>query len=984
MNKFVNLIVLLAIFELVIFSCKSDSGSSDFSNDPKIIFEGNAQVANNLVGLKDWISEEVIFNGHPSIKLDSAHKYGLSVILENVVPDAFVRITVWRKSESNNGLIALTGGEINFFRYGQKIIESGKNGWKKITLEAFIPPLYKDEKLNVFVWNNKKSAVYFSDLNVTVYYSKPYPVYKEKNTIEFLIDEKNISYIKEKRKESFLKGVITKKNKKEFDASVVIDGVKYPITIRIKGDWLDHLQTDKWSFRIKMKEGNFKGMKEFSIQQPGTREFLNEWVIHKLFESEDVLTTRYGFVPIKINGKSTGIYAYEEHFEKGLVEYNKRREGPIIKFNEDAMWFISAKNVKNKEGSILAPVVESSIIKPFKKKKTMRSETLNQQFLIGQNLLNQYRYDDMPISDLFKINQLAKFYALTNIGRAAHPVRWHNERFYYDPVASKLEIIAYDCYSPGKLDQPEACLNPNVIYGNPYWIYDKYLAHSPFNDTIFLQKYIEVIEEYLKTNKLLLIMDKEKEQIKRYEKWLQKEYSHYHYNYDFISSSIDILKPQLEFLKNKLKKTPLKANLKIKDYNYGKSAPVEGFMLQAFNESNNVIRVRNFHSKQMYLIGYSSKKQAINGIIHFEKPIKFKAYKSLSNLDKKNIICQYSPDKIYFKENLNDSLIYDIKVMPWPEPGHDSPRQELLRKAVKQTTNFAVVSNDTVTFKAGKFTINEPIVISEGKRVIINQETHLDFIEGAFFLSFSPVEIKGNTTKKVILESSDGTARGFTVVGSDEESEIEYTRFEGWNTLDYNGWVLTGAITFYESDVTIAFSEFVGNNCEDALNIIRSDFLFKNSIIANAPSDGFDADYTTGLVYGCDFKQIGNDGIDISGSEISIENVKIDGAGDKGISGGEASTLYLKNVAISNSNIGIASKDDSNLKIENIKLINCNCGFAAYQKKTEYGPSKMTIEGCEMKNVGDVYMIGLESVINIDRDVNRGTIKLNVDSLYAL
>ncbi len=320
--------------------------------------------------------------------------------------------------------------------------------------------------------------------------------------------------------------------------------------------------------------------------------------------------------------------------------------------------------------------------------------------------------------------------------------------------------------------------------------------------------------------------------------------------------------------------------------------------------------------------------------------------------------------------------------MPWPEPGHDSPRQELLKNAITKSNDFAIVSGNTLKFKPGKYVFKKPVVIPAGMNVIITKGSHLDFIEGAFFLSFSPVNIKGSANKKVIIESSDGTGMGFTIIGSSERSNIENVKFKGWNTLNYKGWNLTGAVTFYESDVTIVHTEFLNNNCEDALNVVRADFMLKQSLIANAFADGFDADFTTGIVYDCDFKHIGNDGIDYSGSKIKIENVRIDGAGDKGISGGEASTLNLKNIIISNSNIGIASKDQSKLIIEQVKVTNCNYGFAAYQKKMEFGPSEMIITKYELDNVQDIFLLDKESIIDLEGTIYKGDVKLNVDSLY--
>ena len=80
----------------------------------------------------------------------------------------------------------------------------------------------------------------------------------------------------------------------------------------------------------------------FSIQSPDTRSFLNEWVMHQFFKKEEVLTTRYTFMPVYINNVEMGIYAVEEHFEKQLLESKDKREGPILKFDEEGFgkWFL--------------------------------------------------------------------------------------------------------------------------------------------------------------------------------------------------------------------------------------------------------------------------------------------------------------------------------------------------------------------------------------------------------------------------------------------------------------------------------------------------------------------------------------------------------------------------------------------------------------------------------------------------------------------
>ncbi len=55
---------------------------------------------------------------------------------------------------------------------------------------------------------------------------------------------------------------------------------------------------------------------------------------------------------MKVNGERRGIYAYEEHFAKHLIESRNRREGPIIKFDETAIWEMNQKNLSRRKTAL--------------------------------------------------------------------------------------------------------------------------------------------------------------------------------------------------------------------------------------------------------------------------------------------------------------------------------------------------------------------------------------------------------------------------------------------------------------------------------------------------------------------------------------------------------------------------------------------------------------------------------------------------------
>ena len=79
-------------------------------------------------------------------------------------------------------------------------------------------------------------------------------------------------------------------------------------------------------------------------------------------------------------------------------------------------------------------------------------------------------------------------------------------------------------------------------------------------------------------------------------------------------------------------------------------------------------------------------------------------------------------------------------------------------------------------------------------------------------------------------------------------------------------------------------------------------------------------------------------------SRVKLQDLEINGAGDKGISVGEASEVWADNIIVKNVKYGVVSKDQSTLSIENLSLHNATVGLASYQKKSEFGPGSITAQ----------------------------------------
>ena len=267
-------------------------------------------------------------------------------------------------------------------------------------------------------------------------------------------------------KDAFKKGILiaTEDHWVKGEISSAKEEKVVPVKLRLKGDWLDHLRGSKWSFRIKTKtDYAWNRLVTFSVQNPATRSYLDEWLFHQFLEKADILSPRYDFINLYLNEKSLGVYAYEEHFDKQLAEYKKRREGPIIKLTEDLVWQGHLRQVKELgERNHLTgredAAYNAAEIRPFKEGRTQENPTLAKNFQAAQTLLHQLKFKQKAPAELVDIDRFARYFAIADLLEAYHGIGWHNIRFYYNLIISKLEPIGYDGFGE----------KPTPYHGGPF------------------------------------------------------------------------------------------------------------------------------------------------------------------------------------------------------------------------------------------------------------------------------------------------------------------------------------------------------------------------------------------------------------------------------------------------------------------------------------------------------------------------------------
>ena len=300
----------------------------------------------------------------------------------------------------------------------------------------------------------------------------------------------------------------------------------YPATIRLKGDMQDHLEGEKWSFRVKLKNDNaILGLKKFSLQHPSRRGYLKEWFYHTTLKRENLINLRYFFVKIILNGEDLGIYALEEHFDQILIENNRRRNGAILRFDEKWDW-ISANQFKKFpelwEYRSGYGDYNGLPITSFNINQISKEDSQIQNFFDGKKLLSRFLEGKINTSQAFDVDNLARFFAIIDLLGANHSVLIQNLRLYYNPINQKLEPIGFD----GDLSPMALSLSFMMREDHNQ---QKYYINL-FKDLNFFEKYLEMLHYYLNTNLIETIFKENKEKIAQLEKIINYEWPERKFN----------------------------------------------------------------------------------------------------------------------------------------------------------------------------------------------------------------------------------------------------------------------------------------------------------------------------------------------------------------------------------------------------------------------------------------------------------------------
>jgi hypothetical protein len=820
--------------------------------------------------------------------------------------------------------------------------------------------------------------------------------------LQVTISEPDWQVLQDARDRALKQGIIVQDDRELVPVTLAFGDQRATGRVRLKGDWVDHVSTDQWSLRFELDTA-LQGMRRFSVQNPLTRGFVMEWLVMETAQRVGVLAPRSDYVEVSINGVAKGVYYLEEHFSKELLEAQGRREGPIVRFDESAMWATWLQQGFHKTGQ-LAPALRRATsffvadAGGFGEGRLQKSDALNMRL---QRALSQVRdlqriavstMDGAPerslqalrqlegktVEDLFVVDKLGKWLAVYTLFRGFHGLTWHQYRFYHDPVLDRLEPIAFDSGAnliehAGEL----ALMAPDARW----FIGSDAVAAAAFQELGRMTEpgWVEALVADLRprlqqivaalTRAGFVVPGLDFVQLLDVSVPLQ------------VAALREIVRPVAivgHFASHVGVRSPSGEDLRTIDVDVWATTQIPtqitGFRFGNGREvaaADALVGVAGEPGSEASITARSDGSVLLpRDGVHVR--FRFLGDRRLASLSEIKAIKAAIRDGVASddKGKVDVSMLFRTAAESAdrvkPMVVRRLPGRELLAAGRPQSPTLADAlerhaflrydfDRRQIRVDAGRHEVDGDLVLPDGVPFYIAAGAELLFDEGCVLLC-SHIQVAGTNELPVKFLAKDPARRfgGVLVISATVPSEVRFLEVADATALSRGGWQTSGAVTFYRSPVSFYDCTFRHADCEDVVNVFAARADFARCVFEGGPHDLFDGDFVTGEVVDCRFANSGEDAIDVSGSQLAIRGCSFDAIGDKALSIGEDSEVTADSCQIVTASIAVAAKDRSTVTLVDLAVDAVDhYVFAAYIKKPEFGASKLYAKGLRYGGEGD-------------------------------
>ncbi len=682
--------------------------------------------------------------------------------------------------------------------------------------------------------------------------------------------------------------------------------------IRHSGDAKDHIafkgNSVIQSLDVRLINGNIRGITRFKLFKPDVRGNLDDVVlITQLLRDFGYLAPRSIKVKARVN-QTESVMLFQEKASKELLEFNNRREGPILegdqKFffetvkdipdNQLSNWSVGMPNLRNKTSKVmLSKQTNANLINRgdmYKQISLNAINDLNLVYLYWSNRFqddkNDYYFFDYDLDNTLlsffdpnKIIKLDTFNLFLQTTNSQHALSATNRKFYWNSIENYFEPILYDA-NPGI----------DLAFSTTTTALTRLPISAYFKDSIYN------LSEKLSNLNLKKL----------------------HHN--VVNSGLSLTETEL---RNKIEK--IKENLQIVKKNFNETLKKE-----------DVISHNNF--------------KAIDNILK-------KFNENLSEIDSDIYLIKHNEEELYkCKIYLEDCKFYeildkDLVTLLEGELKIDNKHYQYVGKNI-DLKNF----NSNEQYKSENF-LKSTIFYENGI------EIEKDIKNNILKINQTKIGSRAYITNGS-LENISIIFNGINI----PKSELNNPNFDPPNyPIDKKG--LTGCLSLINVNFINVNISANNSSCEDTINFINTSGSISKVSIQNSFRDALDADFSELKINNLEITSAINDCTDFSAGKYELMNLKLKNCGDKAVSIGEKSNVKIKNINIDNADIGVAAKDSSILTLQNASLKNLRTCVSAYKKKQEFNGGFIKIKNLNCKNFSNKFEIDKLSQVILNNKI---------------
>ena len=766
---------------------------------------------------------------------------------------------------------------------------------------------------------------------------------------------------------------------KQRKAGLLYKGSEYKIKMKLHGDTVSHWSGAKKSFQIKLSNEQFlQGRNRFIFHIPEKRHYLLTLFASRLAQRMGLPSVQTDLVTVKTNGVFQGIYVLEEYLDNHFLERNRISNGALVQLSDN--WIEDRLEAGNDPKRFFGGITfNDHHITPFDLEMANLKQVRSPLKIQGserivhekaRQLMEAIRDGDLQrFEDLVDTQRLGAVDAWRTVLGDTWALFGDNARWVYTFSNGKFFLVPRNQgmltpleYEGGsfeyRLDRIERDTIPlfrlMTRSGKIRQARDRWLWNLLNDKQSIIAEYDRLVQKYLP----LLIQDSTQRLSSRELRHeilgsrgnLVENLSKLQAQFDYAKVYVGVILRGSEWLLEITPDTSLQSlEIKRLRLNFGKqTSPPESCSLRL----ENISEISKDAEARILFDGEISPQ---TDLAVFFAPVRLgydydsecrplpKKYRFRFDFAKSAGIKPESIDLAFVTSLAQKDIPADDVYLIFAEAGQEL--QPLKHRSLEAMAAAYPgipwqIEGQRLKIPSGNYLISENLVIPEGCEVRIEKNTQLLLAPGVSVLSFSPIHAEGSPDGKIVVQASNPQKPfgAFAVVNTeDKKSSLSYFELSGGSETLIDGLYLSGGLCFYHADVNLKYSKIHSNRADDGLNVKYAAILIEDSEFSNNDADQIDLDFCQGRVRNCRFlssKQNDNgDGLDVSGSEVLIQNCSFENFLDKGLSVGEDSRVLVEQSRFSRNRLGAAVKDSSSALFMNDAFLGNQTAISGYQKK---------------------------------------------------